>query len=73
MSLKDYFLGVASKPSLDGESAVEARENMTSVNMSFESFLVENDQLNNSYSTQWIEDEIKKSGTYFLREIYSKD
>ncbi|WP_433735004.1 hypothetical protein [Pseudomonas monteilii] len=73
MSLKDFFLGLASNPSPDGGNAVEARENMTSVNMSFESFLVENDQLNNSYSTQWVEDEIKKSGTYFLREIYSKD
>ncbi|WP_095047625.1 hypothetical protein [Pseudomonas sp. Irchel s3h9] len=73
MSLKDYFLGLTSKPSLDSERAAEIRENMTSINMSFESFLVENDQLNNSYSTQWVEDEIKKSGTYFLREIYSKE
>ncbi len=69
MSLKEYLHSITSEP----KEADSRAEKVISVNMSFESFLVESSKSNNSYSTDWVESEVKKSGNYFKKEIYSKD
>lgn len=48
-------------------------EGVTSVNMSFEGRLTDSPKLNNTYKTEWIDSEIKKSNNYFTKEIYSTE
>lgn len=69
MSLKEYLHSITSEP----KETENKSDKVTSVNMSFESFLVESSKANNSFSTDWVESEVKKSGNYFKKEIYSKE
>jgi hypothetical protein len=69
MSLKEYLHSITSET----KETENKTDKVISVNMSFESFLVESSKSNNSYSTDWVESEVKKSGNYFKKEIYSKE
>lgn len=69
MNLKEYLHSITS----DSKETESEPDKVISVNMSFESFLVESSKANNSYSTDWVESEVKKSGNYFKKEIYSKE
>lgn len=70
MSLKGYLNSITS----DGKGeAGKQTEKVTSVKMSFEGELIESSKINNSYSKEWVESEVKKSSDYFKKEIYSTE
>ncbi|WP_122418599.1 hypothetical protein [Pseudomonas viridiflava] len=68
MNLKEYLHSVTS----EAKDTDVKTERIVSVDMSFESFLIESSKANNTFSTDWVESEVKKSGDYFIKEIYSK-
>ncbi|WP_350567964.1 hypothetical protein [Pseudomonas sp. H26/SER47-MNA-CIBAN-0231] len=48
-------------------------DGVLSVSMSFESCLVESHKKNDEYVESWVNSEIKKSNSYFKKEIYSEE
>ena len=70
MNLKEYLHSIASNSK---QTHKTTEENVTSVEMSFENSLIESSKRNSSFSTDWVEAEVKKSGDYFKKEIYTKE
>jgi hypothetical protein len=54
-------------------ASIKRAEGVTSVSMSFESFLVESHKKKDAYLENWVDSEIKKSSNYFKKEIYSEE
>ncbi len=48
-------------------------EGVLSVSMSFEGFLIESSKIRKDYAESWVYSEIKKSNSYFKKEIYSEE
>ncbi len=55
------------------ESSNKKNEGVLSVNMSFEGYLIKSSKQNGTYASDWMDAEIKKSSSYFKKEIFSEE